>query len=108
MDEQDLPDDAPVPPAPPPSRLARMGMAAAWSGFLTAGVMEALVFAVVDPQDLTWFGAAPITWSREAVYTVSFLIFWLVISLAAGLALLLAQLPTDEAPPQRRAPGWPR
>ena len=91
-----------------PSRIARFAMAVAWSSFLCAGVMELLVFAVVDPGDLRWFGAAPIELSAQAVYTLSFLIFWGVIALAASLALLLVNLPNDELKPARRAPGWPR
>lgn len=91
-----------------PSRIARFAMAVAWSSFLCAGVMELLVFAVVDPGDLRWFGAAPIELSPQAIYTLSFLIFWGVIALAASLALLLVNLPADEVKPARRAPGWPR
>jgi len=71
-------------------------------------VLEALVFAVVDPHELRWFGMAPIELSVQAVYTLSFLIFWGVVALGASLALLLVNLPADEAGPQRRAPGWPR
>ncbi|NCT82306.1 MAG: hypothetical protein GXC94_04130 [Comamonadaceae bacterium] len=82
-------------------------MAAAWSSFLAAGVLEALVFAVVDPGELRWFGAAPLDLPAQAVYTVSFLIFWGVAALGASLALLLASLPADEVKPGRRAPGWP-
>lgn len=93
---------------PGPSRIARSAMAVAWSSFLSAGVLEALVFAVVDPHELRWFGAAPVDLSAQAIYTVSFLIFWGVIALAASLALLLVNLPADEPTPQRRSPGWPR
>lgn len=92
---------------PGPSRLARYAMAVAWSSFLGAGVLEALVFAVVDPGELRWFGAAPIELSAQAVYTLSFLIFWGVSALGASLALLLVSLP-DEGSPARHAPGWPR
>jgi hypothetical protein len=91
-----------------PSRIARFAMAVAWSSFLCAGVMELLVFAVVDPGDLRWFGAAPIELSAQAIYTLSFLIFWGVIALSSSLALLLVNLPTDEVRPARRSPGWPR
>lgn len=93
--------------APGPSRIARFAMAVVWSSFLAAGVLEAMVFAVVDPHELRWFGAAPIEMSVQAVYTVSFLIFWGVAALGASLALLLVSLP-DEDRPQRRSPGWPR
>lgn len=90
-----------------PSRVKRFAMAAAWSSFLTAGLLEALVFAVVDPDELRWFSTVPVELSPQAVYTVSFLIFWAVSALGASLALLLASQP-DEAVPQRHAPGWPR
>lgn len=93
---------------PPPaaaSRLARWAMAVAWPAFLMAGVLEALVFSVVDPSELSWFGQAPMELSRQAVYTLSFLIFWGAIALASSLSLLLATLP-EARPPHPR--GWPR
>ncbi len=93
---------------PGPSRIARFAMAVAWSSFLAAGVMELLVFAVVDPGDLRWFGATPLDLPAQAVYTISFLIFWGVAALGASLALLLACLPVDDVKPASRAPGWPR
>lgn len=91
-----------------PSRVARFAMAVAWSSFLSAGVLEALVFSVVDPNDLRWFGAAPVELSPQAVYTVSFLIFWGVTAFGASVALLLVSQPEDGSRPQRRSPGWPR
>ena len=93
---------------PAPSRLSRFAMAVAWSAFLAAGVLEALVFVVIDPGELRWFGGAPVDLSPQAVYTASFLIFWAVMALGASLALLLAGLPDDEQHPERHAPGWPR
>jgi hypothetical protein len=94
--------------APGPSRVKRFAMAVAWSSFLAAGVLESLVFAVVDPHELRWFGAAPVELPVQAVYTMSFLIFWGVVALGASLTLLLVSLPVEEARTQRRAPGWPR
>ena len=47
-----------------------------WPAFAMAGVLEALVFVVVDPLSLHWFGADPLGWSASAVYSVTFLIFW--------------------------------
>lgn len=93
---------------PGPSRVARFAMAVAWSSFLSAGVLEALVFAVVDPGDLRWFGAAPVELPAQAIYTLGFLIFWGVCALGASLALLLLSLPEDDAKAARRSPGWPR
>jgi hypothetical protein len=88
------------------SRLAQFAMAVAWSSFLMAGVMEMLVFSVVDPSELSWFGGARIELSRQAVYTLSFLIFWSVIAIASSLCLLLTQLPEPPARPHPRQ--WPR
>ncbi|RZJ09786.1 MAG: hypothetical protein EOP39_10445 [Rubrivivax sp.] len=94
--------------APGPSRVKRFAMAVAWSSFLAAGLLEAMVFAVVEPHELRWFGAAPMEMSVQAIYTISFLIFWGVAALGASLALLLVSLPEDEEKPQHRSPGWPR
>lgn len=76
-------------------------MAIAWPSFLMAGVLEMLVFALVDPSDLSWLGAATIALSSQAIYTLAFLAFWLIIAMAASLSLLLATHPepTAEAHP---------
>jgi hypothetical protein len=65
-----------------------------WPAFLMAGVLELLVFAVVDPQDLHWFGHA-LEVSRQSVYTMAFFAFWFVCALAGALTLLLS-LPANE------------
>jgi hypothetical protein len=62
-----------------------------WPSFLMAGVLEMMVFAVVDPSSLHWFGADPIDWSRSAVYSVTFLIFWGAMSMAGAITALLEQ-----------------
>jgi len=36
-----------------------------------------LFFTVFDPQDMLFFGD-PVTWSREAVYSVGFFVFWAI------------------------------
>jgi hypothetical protein len=66
-----------------------------WPAFLMAGVLEALLFAVVDPNDLRWFGGPSIDWSRQAIYTVTFLIFWGVMSISGALTALLARSDGD-------------
>ena len=65
-----------------------------WPAFLMAGVMELLVFALVDPQDMHWFGHS-FAASRQAVYTLGFFAFWFVISLSGALTLFLS-LPANE------------
>jgi uncharacterized membrane protein YcfT len=65
-----------------------------WPSFLMAGVLELLVFAVVDPQDMNWFGQ-PFEISRQAAYTLGFFVFWFVTSVAGALTLFLS-LPPNE------------
>jgi hypothetical protein len=73
---------------------ARRALLILWPAFLMAGVLEMLVFAVVDPDGLHWFGADPVAWSRSAIYSVTFLIFWGVIATSAAITALL-ESPTD-------------
>lgn len=59
-----------------------------WPAFLVAGLMEVLVFAFVDPQDLHWFGR-DLDLSRQAIYTLSFFMFWGLAMLSSALTTLL-------------------
>ncbi len=61
-----------------------------WPAFLVAGVLEVLVFAVVDPRDLHWFGGPAIAWPPVAIYSVTFLMFWGAIATAGALTALLS------------------
>ncbi len=65
-----------------------------WPAFLVAAGLEMLVFSVVDPQDLQWFGR-PLTLSRQAVYTLAFFAFWALAATSSALSVLLAT-PSDE------------
>jgi hypothetical protein len=60
-----------------------------WPAFVMAAVLEALVFVVVDPASLNWFGVEPLGWTTSSVYSVTFLIFWGVISTSAAITQLL-------------------
>ena len=62
-----------------------------WPAFVMAGVLEALVFVVVDPGTLNWFGAEPLNWSASAVYSVTFLIFWGVIATSGAITQMLEE-----------------
>ncbi|HSW27046.1 MAG TPA: hypothetical protein VLJ62_30100 [Burkholderiaceae bacterium] len=61
-----------------------------WPAFVMAGVMEMLVFAVVDPGALQWPGGETLEWSRSTVYSVAFLAFWGVIAVSAAVTEYLA------------------
>jgi hypothetical protein len=64
-------------------------MSVVWPAFIMAGVLEMLVFAVVDPHDMQWFGQ-PFEMSRQGIYTLAFFAFWLVTSLSSMLTTYLA------------------
>ncbi|MES2840771.1 MAG: hypothetical protein V4794_10865 [Pseudomonadota bacterium] len=66
----------------------------AWPAFLVAAVLEMIVFALVDPSDLHWFGS-PLTLSREAVYTLAFFVFWGLTVASSALTTLLAVPPSE-------------
>jgi hypothetical protein len=72
-----------------PSYFRRLAMAVLWPAFLMAGVQDALVFVVVDPSSLHWFGVDAIEWPPMAIHSVTFLLFWLTNATAGALTLLL-------------------
>lgn len=74
--------------------LSRRIMWIAWPAFLVAGLLEVLVFALVDPQDVHWFGH-PLEISRQGVYTAAFFVFWAMTMLSSGLTTLLSMSPFE-------------
>lgn len=64
-----------------------------WPAFLAAGVLEMVVFALVDPQQLHGLGIDAATWPRGAVYSIAFLVFWLAVAAASAVSLWLATPP---------------
>lgn len=74
--------------------LAQRWMWIAWPAFLVAGIIEMLVFAMVDPQDLHWFGH-PLAMSRQGVYTLAFLAFWALTMLSSALTTLMSLSPFE-------------
>ena len=85
-------------------------LAILWPAFLMAGVLEMLVFALVDPGGLHWFGGSPLDWSASAVYTLAFFAFWWVIAIASALTQLLGQgaAEVNQGKPRGSATNWPR
>jgi hypothetical protein len=59
-----------------------------WPSFIVAGVAEALFFTAFDPMDLALFGS-PVTWSRTAVYSVGFFVFWAVTAASSAFTCFL-------------------
>ena len=83
----------------------------AWPSFLVAGVAQSLFFTVFDPADLSLFGM-PLTWSRTAVYSVGFFLFWGVCAGSSALTLLLqksaAEVNRCPLEPEARPAGCPK
>lgn len=82
-----------------------------WPAFLVAGVLEILVFAFVDPQEMHWLGQ-PLAWSPQTVYTLAFFVFWAVTATSSALTTLLAQSPFEvnrcPLPADGRPDGCPK
>lgn len=72
-----------------------------WPAFMAAGVLEVMTFAVIDPTDLHWFSGPAIGWSRQVIYTVTFLIYWAIISTASATTALLSAEPEKSMLRQR-------
>jgi hypothetical protein len=66
----------------------------AWPAFLAACLLQAVVFAFVDPLELQWFDEA-LAWSRQAVYAAAFFAFWAIAIGACALTALLRMAPDE-------------
>jgi hypothetical protein len=79
-----------------------------WPSFLVGGIAETVFFTFFDPMDLTLFGE-PVAWSRTAIYSIGFFLFWLFAAASSWLSLYL-QRSADEVnlcplPASARPPG---
>lgn len=68
-----------------------------WPSFLGAGALEALVFALIDPGDLHLMGRHGAALSDNTIYSLAFLLFWVVVGAAVAMALYLAFPPPGSA-----------
>ena len=71
-----------------------------WPAFAMAGVLDGLVFSLVDPAELH-VGSLALDASPQAVYTIAFLAFWGVIATSGAVTALLWIDPdaVDRPPP---------
>ena len=67
-----------------------------WPSFLAAGVVSAIVFALVDPQDVVFLGHLQA--DRLSVYTASFFLFWLAAAGSSALSLFMSPGGRDDIP----------
>ncbi len=86
-------------------------MSIVWPAFLAACLLEMGVFALIDPEELHWLDQ-PLPLSREGIYTLAFLGFWLVTGIASFLTSLLARSAAEinrcPLPPTGRPVGCPK
>ena len=96
--------------------MSRRVMWVLWPGFVMAIPAVGLVFTLVDPADLHFFGN-PLELSRQGAYSLGFIVFWALGSMCSALTCLLQLSPYEinrcplpatgrpEGCPKREEPG---
>jgi hypothetical protein len=59
-----------------------------WPSFIVGGIAEGVFFTLIDPQELYLFGD-PVHWSRTAVYSVGFFMFWAIAAASSAFTCFL-------------------
>ncbi len=59
-----------------------------WPSFIVGGIGEVVFFTLIDPQELYLLGQ-PVAWSRTAVYSVGFFMFWALAAASSALTCFL-------------------
>lgn len=78
---------------PPMSVPMRRLAAVVWPAFLMAGVLEVLVFSLVDPGALHWPDGPVLEANRMLVYTLGFFVFWAAVALGSALTQMMLAEP---------------
>jgi len=65
-----------------------------WPSFIVGGIAEAVFFTLIDPQELYLFGE-PVHWSRTAVYSVGFFMFWAIAAASSAFTCFLQRSARD-------------
>jgi hypothetical protein len=65
-----------------------------WPSFIMGGIAEMFFFALIDPHDLAFHGE-PLMWSRMAVYSVGFFVFWAFAAGSSALTCFLQRSPFE-------------
>lgn len=75
-----------------------------WPAFLGAAITVGLVFSMIDPMQVEWVHIY-LNESREAAYTASFILFWIVYAFACSMTWFLAttETPSGRAGSQHRS-----
>lgn len=65
-----------------------------WPSFIVGGIAETVFFTLIDPQELYLFGD-PVHWSRTAVYSVGFFMFWGIAAASSAFTCFLQRTARD-------------
>lgn len=68
----------------------------AWPAFLSACLLELLLFGLFDPEEMLRYGQ-PAGMSRLALQTAAFFVFWLACAASSALTVLLMGPAPDSA-----------
>ena len=82
-------------------RWARLLGPVLWPSFLVAAVATAIFFAHIDPLTLQAQTLTDWQISRQAGYTVGFLMFWAVCAGSSALTMYLGATPVPDSPGPR-------
>ena len=64
--------------------MLKLAMLILWPSFLVACLAEGLLFTIIHPQDLLFFGHHP-EMSDEGIYTIGFFAIWTFCAVSSGL-----------------------
>jgi len=65
-----------------------------WPSFIVGGIAESVFFTLIDPQELYLFGD-PVHWSKTAVYSVGFFMFWGIAAASSAFTCFLQRTSHD-------------
>ena len=82
-------------------RWARLLGPVLWPSFLVAAIATAIFFAHIDPLTLQAQTLTDWQISRQAGYTVGFLMFWAVCAASSALTMYLGATPVPDSPGPR-------
>lgn len=71
--------------------MMRRALQILWPAFLMAGVLEMVIFSVIDPADMQWLGDAEGDWSRQGIYAIGFVVCWVATGLSSALTAVLVR-----------------
>lgn len=83
--------DADLPLPRDTSPLGRCWLLILWPAFVMAGVLEALVFVIVDPASLRAHDGSSLSLPAIAIHTIAFITFWIVVATASAITQFLAR-----------------